>query len=184
MSKKKSKKIVVHVNPIETPEGLTVTVNRFVELSTELARRRAKADQAIAEINAEFEAANAERMAEVEALASAAHIYCEANPAVLDRGRSREMANAIVGFRTNPPKVDKVASKDTFEAIARRMQAQVWAQPFLKIAEPEINKELLLSERENLKADELAAVGLKIVQGETFFITPKAESAEPARIEA
>ncbi len=184
MSKKKSKKIVVHVNPIETPEGLTVTVNRYVELSTELARRRAKKDKAIAAINAEFEAENAELMAEEDALVSTAHVFCSHNPDVLNRGRSLDLANAVVGFRTNPPKVEKVASKDTFEAIARRMQAQPWAAKFLRILDPEINKELLLSEREHLDEAQLAAVGIKITQDEKFYIEPKVESAEPARIEA
>lgn len=184
MAKKKLKKPVVHVKPIETVEGLTVAVNRYVELSTDLARRKAKAERAIAAINSAFEAENAERMAEVDALAAAAHIYCDAHQDILDRGRSREMANAIVGFRTNPPKVEKIASKDTFEAIARRMQAQPWAGPFIKLAEPEINKELLLSERANLKEADLAAVGLRIAQGETFFISPKGDMAEPARIDS
>lgn len=181
---KKSKKPVVVVPAVSSIDGLNVAVNRYVEISTDLARRRAKVDLECARLLAEFEADNAERMATADALVAAAHVYCATHPDALDKGKSREFANAVVGFRTNPPKVEKRLTKDTFEAIARRMEAQPWAAPFITVPAPQINKELLLSERANLKDEDLAAVGLRIVQDETFFIRPKGETAEPAKIVA
>lgn len=181
---KKSKKPSVIIPEIHTVEGLNVAVNRYVEVATDLARRKAKAEIECARIMAEFEADNAERMAEVDALTAAAHMFCEDHQDVLDRGRSVEFANAVVGFRKNPPKVEKRISKDTFEAIVRRMQAQEWALPFLRTPEQEIDKDLLISERANLDPKALAAVGLKIEQAETFYIAPKGETAETAKIVA
>lgn len=180
---KKSKKQKVSVPAIETVDGLRAAVNHVVELQTQLARRMARHELEVARLNSEFDAETATVVALIEAHTASAHVYCEANRGIFPKDtKSIECRNATVGFRLNPPKVEKVVAKDTFTAIAKRLQAVAWGSPFVAIAEPEVNKEALLSERANLPDDRLLGVGLRIVQEETFYIKPNAETAPPITV--
>lgn len=179
MSKKKAKKITVSVPAIQTVDGLRAAVNSLIEKQTRLERSKAKRDLEIAQIQTAWDQDNAELVAEIEALTSTAHVYCETNRVVFGEAKkSIDVGNAVVGFRNNPWKVEKLVSKDTFEAIAKRLLAVPWGAPFVRTVEPEVNRELLLSERANLDEAQLRSVGLRISQGETFYIEPKVESAE------
>lgn len=42
----------------------------------------------------------------------------------------------------------------------------------------EINKQAIISDRENFTADQLRAVGLRVVQEEAFFVDPKLQELE------
>lgn len=178
---KKSKKPVVTVPAIQTVDGLRASVNDLIEKQTRLERAKAKRDLEIAQIQTAFDVDNATLVAEIEALTSSAHVYCETHRVVFGEDRkSIDVGNAVVGFRNNPWKVEKVVSKDTFEAIAKRLLGVPWGAPFVRTLEPEVNREALLSERANLDEAQLRAVGIRITQAETFYIEPKVETAEGA----
>lgn len=178
MSKKKTKKFSVSVPAIQTVDGLRASVNALIEKQTRLERSKAKRDLEIAQIQTLWDEDNGHLIAEIEALSAMAHVFCETNRVVFgEEKKSIDVGNAVVGFRFNPWKVEKVVSKDTFEAISKRLQAVPWGAPFVRTVDPEVNRELLLAERANLDVAQLASVGLRITQAETFYIEPKVESA-------
>lgn len=180
---KKPKKPAITLPAIETVDGLRICVNALVERSTRLERKKAALALKIAQLHTEFDQENAENIAHIEALTAAAHLYCDTHRDIFPEDRkSKEFGNAVIGFRKNPPKVDKVVNKDTFEAIAKRLLAVPWGAPFVRTGEPEVNKEALLSEHANLDEAALRAVGIKITQGETFFIEPTQGIVEATRL--
>ena len=185
MSKRTTKAKPFHVHALASVEGLKSTVNQVVELQAELARKTAKHDAEVARINSEFDADTQDLVAKIDGLANAAHIYCEAHREIFpDVAKHIDCRNARVGFRLNPWKIEKVVNKDTFVAIARRLLGTSWGVPFVTQADPEISKELLLSERANLTEEQLQSVGLKITQGETFYISPIIESSEGVAVKS
>lgn len=182
---KKSKKSSPIFAVISTEDGLASAANRYVELSLRLIEIRAAHEQNIAQLNAQFDAAVAPLVAEVNGLVTAAQLYCEAHRELFpDGARSREYRNARVGFRWNPTKVEKRLSRDTWEAIGDRLAELPWGEQFVTYKAPVVNKELLLSRQAELSPEQLQQAGIEFAKGETFFIDPTNESVAPVRKEA
>lgn len=187
MSKKTKTPIVVTL--INSEEGLASVVNAYVERSILLASRKAELEARIAALNREFEEANAALIRECDVALASAQLYAESRPdlfagSAAEGHRSRVYRNAVVGFRTNPPKVEKRVGKDTWDAIIQRLKASPWGYAYLNVPAPVIDKEGLLRDRANLDAGQLAAVGIEIVQHETFFVKPAFETVTAATKEA
>ncbi|MFO1461238.1 MAG: host-nuclease inhibitor Gam family protein [Verrucomicrobiota bacterium] len=184
MSKKHRKPAPIFA-VISTEEGLASAANRYVSLSLELISKRAAHERWIAELNAAFDAEIAEKVAEVNGLATAAQLYCEAHRELFpDGARSREYRNARVGFRWNPTKVEKRLSRDTWDAIGERLAELPWGEEFVTYKPPTVNKELLLNRQAELTPEQLQAAGIQFEKGETFFIDPANDSVAPVRKEA
>lgn len=163
---------------ISTEDGLASCVNRYVELQLRLEEVKAIHEQNVATLNAEFDSQTREMVVEIEALINGSHLFCERNRQLFpDGSKSRVYRNGTVGFRLNPPKVDKVLPKDTWEAVAARLTSVEWGKPFLHTKDPTVNKDALLANRANLTEAQLDSVGVKFAQGETFFIEPAFEGA-------
>jgi phage host-nuclease inhibitor protein Gam len=182
MSKRKVEPPKTFVPPIETVEGLNARANQLVEMSTQLAEHKAARDKRIAEINTEFDAEHRDLMQEIDAITTSCHLYCSAHPEIFaPKKRSLEFGNATVGFRTNPPKVEMLHKKDTWENVAFRIQAQPWGEPYVRET-IECKKDSLIADRKTLTPEQLRTVGIDITQGETFFIAPNNQSAAPVAI--
>jgi Bacteriophage Mu Gam like protein len=167
-------------------DGLAAAANRHVELSIALNAKKAEHDVRLAELNSEFDKQIAAEVSELNRLEAAIQLFAESRPDLFpkdaeDGPRSRTYRNAVVGFRTNPPKVEKRVPKDTFEAIVERLKMLAWGEKYVKYAEPGLDKEALLKDRAVLTDAQLAQVGLKFAQGQTFFIDPVFETADAVR---
>jgi hypothetical protein len=51
-----------------------------------------------------------------------------------------------------------------------------WGRRYLRVPAPEVDKAAILADRAQLPADELRLAGIKIVQQEHFFITPRGQA--------
>ncbi len=184
---KKTKKTIRQL--IVTEDALAAAANRHVELSIALTSMKAAHDMRVAALNTEFDLKAADMVAELNGLEASIQLYAESRPdlwpeSTEDGPRSRTYRNAVIGFRTNPPKVEKRVSKDTFEAVVERLESLAWGEKYVKYAEPSLDREALLKDRAVLTEEQLAQVGIKFVQGTTFFITPKFETAESVTLKA
>jgi phage host-nuclease inhibitor protein Gam len=187
MSKKTKTKPLFAVIPNE--DALAAAANRYVELSLKLQKKKAAHEQRLAEANTEFDQDTAELVAEIAGLEAGCQLFAETHRELFpedakDGPRSRAYRNAVIGFRWNPFKVEKRVGKDTFEAIAERLGAVPWGEPYLRQADPVVDKDALLKNQAELTEDQLATVGIKFTRGETFFIDPVFETAEAVRKEA
>jgi phage host-nuclease inhibitor protein Gam len=174
---------------IGTDDEFAAAANLYVEKSIELEKRKAALDAKIAALNSEFDRDNAELIAETAVLVGSVHLYAEANRAALfadtaeDGPRSVTVRNATVGFRWNPHRVGKIASKDNFETIAKRLAATEWGAAYAKETY-ELDKAALLKDRGEFTPAQLKHVGIAFERDETFFITPALESARPVAVAA
>ena len=74
-------------------------------------------------------------------LESSVQLFCVNHREALfnEEKKSKEFANATIGFRLNPTSVGKRITKDTFEAIALRMDETKWGEQYVDW-KPSLNK--------------------------------------------
>lgn len=118
-------------------------------------------------------------IAQESAKIAALREWAESNPQEFPKGeRSILFVHARIGLRTNPPKVEKVGKKLTWENVLDNMRRIARLRPFIRTPPEEINKQALIDARDQLAPDDLQSAGLRISQSETFFVEPVAEGAD------
>lgn len=87
-------------------------------------------------------------------------------------GKSTELANCVIGFRTNPASVAKTKGI-TWDAIVGLLKANKIVKHFVKVKE-DVDKAAILKEYGDLKiSKQLQAVGIVIEQEECFYVDTK-----------
>lgn len=147
----------------------TVRRNVMVAACDEIvAEARARADLAYA---AKIAAEDAELKAKISALKTWA---VENEKTEFSDARSLSTPTGAFGFRTGMPKVELLRGWTIERAIAAIRDvfaARGWVRESW-----ELNKEAIIADREKAAAD-LAEVGVRVKQGETFFVDVNLEEA-------
>ena len=118
-----------------------------------------------------------------------AESWARANPAEFAADRSLACAHGTIGFRTEPPQIERASRRWTWSRIALTLAGLPWGNRYLRIPPPEVDKDALLADLAVLSPIDLRNAGIIVVQGERFFITPHPNSemitaSEPAWQEA
>lgn len=174
---KQRKKITMAAMVLTSEDSMVGTLNRYVELKLTLAAATANHEKEVAELNSAFDNSVQAEREELAVLESSVQLYCVNHRKDLFPGekKSKEFANARIGFRSNPPSVGKRLSRDTFPAIALRLDETGWGQAYVE-STLSIDKEALLRDRAQIPEENLAAVGLRFDQDEFFFIEPSSDA--------
>lgn len=167
---------------LTSEEAMLGTLNRYVELKLAIAGATAAHEQEVAELNSAFDDAVQADRQELAMLESSVQLFCVNHREALFSGdkKSKEFANATVGFRNNPPSVGKRITRDSFEAIALRMDETEWGEPYI-VWKPSLDKEMLLRDRAQLTELQLREAGLRFDQDEFFFIEPSSAAIERSK---
>jgi hypothetical protein len=80
------------------------------------------------------------------------------------------MVHGLVGFRTGTPKL-KLLSGWTWEKVLEFISVNQLMD--LIRTKKEVDKELILANRDCIKPETLKQIGIKVVQDEAFFVEPK-----------
>lgn len=104
-----------------------------------------------------------------------AQLWAEANPDQFARRKSLELTHGKIGFRTGTPKLKTIA-RWTWAKVLTAIRGFVWAQPYIRVIE-EVDKEKIIADKPS--ADQLASIGVKIVQEESFFVEPNLTDLNP-----
>jgi len=110
--------------------------------------------------------------AEIEAKMKVAAAWANANRAEFAERRTLATATAEFGFRLGNPKVAKLRGW-TWERVLEAAQAAKSRWIRTKV---ELDKEKILAEHR--VGDRIEAIGVEIIQDETFFVEPKLQPAE------
>jgi phage host-nuclease inhibitor protein Gam len=179
-----TKKLRVLPMAIKSAEALEAAVAQYVRLKLEKAEKEIKIEQEKAEIDAKHQSALVEMNDAIEAVEIAAEVYCERHPEIFGEAKSIDLVLAKIGYRTNPPKVEKNRGKEKWELIAARLLSTDWGEKYIRYPDPEVNKEALIADRAVLTEDQLEDAGVSVVQEETFFIEPKTTAVQGLSKEA
>lgn len=148
---------------------------------TSLALLQAQFDKQEAALNAkierlrdDFNRATSDQCLRMDALRTQIQDFCALNKNLFETTRSKDLTSGTVGFRNNPPKVAflnrKYNTKTVLELIRRLFSTYIRTKE-------EIDKETILVDYSQKRIDDaqLAAMGLKVDQDETFYIDLKLE---------
>jgi phage host-nuclease inhibitor protein Gam len=158
--------------------ALEAVVADVVKLKLEHTQATASMEQEIADVQKKHQENLLGLARQIEAREAGVFVYCQKNRAVLfPEKKSLDLLLATVGFELTPPRVEKLNGKDTFGKIGLRLEGLDWGGAYVRYPDPEVNKEKILADRAQLKAEQLQEAGLKIDQDENFFLRPKSEVA-------
>lgn len=174
------KRIKQTIGPVistrEEMEGLVRTVALMQIDREQLTRRMEKEQLAIQE---KYEAQIASITEDIERLLPVARDWCERNEPAFGKKKSLDFLSGVVGWRTGTPAL-KTLRGWTWAKVLQAFREHSFFRAFIRTKE-EVDKEAVLARRENLEPHDLAIVGVRVEQAETFFIEPKIE-AFPERL--
>ncbi len=171
--------------PILSREALDAAVAEVATLKIQYAAAKADMELEVARVQERRQEQMLALGKQIEVREAGVFVYCQQHRAQLFPGKkSIDFLLATVGFRTEPPSVEKNFRKDTWSAIAQRLEALEWGARYVSTPEPEVDKQALLADREKLSAGQLSEAGIRFEQDELFYITPKSEVAARTVLEA
>lgn len=185
MAKRNQKLVAVEVCSKEAMVGVVADV---VSAKLRLAELKAQMEQDVVEIQRRYAPEMEELGRAVAAGEAGVYAWALRNPAEFEARRSIELPSAEVGFRTSPPKVEKIRGKQTWEQIALLMTGFEYESDeaperfngadYIRQPAPEVDKEKLIADRHAIPPQALEQIGIRIVQEDVFSIRPKSEILE------
>jgi phage host-nuclease inhibitor protein Gam len=170
---------------VTSREAMEAIVADIVSLKLDHVQRTALMEKEIADVQKRHQEGILTVAQQIQIKEAGVYTYCQAHRKELFADKkSLDLLLATIGFRDNPPSVEKATRKDTWDDIARRLETTEWGKDYLREVAPEVSKVKLLADREKLSVDQLREVGVKIDQDEEFFIKPKSEVAEESKQDA
>ncbi len=180
-----SKKEKVPACLVLSRESLDAVVAEVATLKLQYAAAKAALELEIAAVQEKRQERLLALGKQIESREAGVFIYCQQHRSELfpDK-KSLDLLLATVGYRTEPPSVEKCSKKDNWSAIAKRLEALDWGAAYITTPEPDVDKKALLADRDRLTAEQLSAAGIRFEQDEFFYITPKSDVAEKTVMEA
>ena len=106
------------------------------------------------------------------------------NPGSLGEDRCLHCEYATIGFRPMTPRLERASRRWTWSRIAETLSGVAWGKRYLRQPPAEVDKEALVADLANLSLIELREAGIKIVQGERFFVRAHDQAEDTALEEA
>ena len=152
----------------QTRSQMESLVGQIARLKRQEATERLALDQKIAAIKEQHEEALTAIAEALKPLLAAAEHWSTNNPAEFGKNKSAAFLQGKVGWRTGTPKLEPLNKKWNWKTITEAVQQLLPA--FIR-NKPEVDKEAILAQRdEEIMKLSLPAVGLRVTQGEGFFV--------------
>lgn len=174
----------VTATTIETRDDLENVFGEYAREVIELDRLTVQMELEIAAVRKKYEEPMAACKEVGDALFSDLNAYAALHPEAFGDRRSLDLLHGTLGFRTCPPRVLQVPGVKVDHTLAA-IAAQGLAGELIRIKR-ELDKDAVLArvaqardrgpEAAARTAAELAAVGLRVEQGELFYAEPKREN--------
>lgn len=165
---------------IHTRTEMENLIGDVICLHLRLDARRSEMEREIAEVRQRHTADLDTLERELSDKRARVHLWAEDNRDVFRGKKSLDCHHGVIGFRSGPPKLERIKEQMSWEEIAEKLGRLSWGSTYLRTppSQPEVNKEALLADRQKLNAAKLQKAGLRIVQEERFYIAPRTRVAE------
>ena len=157
---------------IQTRPQLEAVLENIARLQGEREALYRAQENEIAAVRQRYRAQLAEMDHYLDLETSWAETWAIAHPDAFAADRSLACAHATLGFRATPPRLERASRRWTWSRIALTLAGLAWGKRYLCTPAPEVDKEALVADLAHLSPVELRNAGLRVVQGEHFFITP------------
>ena len=148
----------------------------------EVAKMEARMNQKINSIKEKFDEESRQLRSESDMLRSEVAAFCIKNKSEFIKERTKNFTIGSIGFRTNPPKVQLLNRKYNLKTAIELIK-RVFDGSYVRTKE-EIDKETILADysQKKLTDEQLAGVGLKVDQDESFFLDVKWEELQTEKV--
>lgn len=165
---------------LKSPGEFADAINQCAVLQTERRKIAAARDAKIQDVQDRYAPEIEDLDRQIDQLASLAEKYAETHrDAVLPtKAKSQSTGLATYGFRLGQPTLVLLNRKWSWEAVAEAIKA-TFAGRYIRTKET-IDKDSLKAE---LDEAQLAGVGCRIQQNDTFYIEPAVEGGEAIKVE-
>lgn len=178
MSKSRIKVALPTIESREEAEALMNELAKHANTKRSLITER---DAQVLEVNAQYEGPLADLDKQIEQHTDTLRVWAESHPEEFSKGRkSLEMTSGALGFRTGTPKLALLNRAWNWEKVTEAVER--WLPNFIR-TKPEVDKENILGQRDEL-GPMLARCGLKVTQGESFFVEPKLSDMDARQTQA
>lgn len=168
----------ITIDPIISRTGLEARLATLISTRIQHTAAVAEMEQEVSQVQARHQARINKLAAEIDQLEAPIVMFCQAQRSELfTEKKSLETPLATVGFRLHPYSVEKIRKKDTEKEIALRLACTPWGSAYSVPQDPKIDKQAIILDRDSLTTEQLASVGLRLEQEESFYIEPRLESA-------
>lgn len=133
-----------------------------------LAKKEADLNSRIQSLKEKYDAETADVRAQKNLIEQDIQAFCLQNKADFLKQRTKKLVHGVIGFRTNPPKVNILNRKFTTKTVLEFLK-KLFEDRYVRMKE-EIDKESILADYSQGIIDDskLAGVGLRVDQDETF----------------
>lgn len=142
----------------------------LLQLQSFIAKKEADMNSRIQTVKEKYDVETADARAQTQLIETDIQVFCSMNKTDFLKQRARKLTHGVIGFRTNPPKVIQLNKKFTIRTSLELLK-KIYDDKYVRMKE-EINKDAILSDYSSRAIDDsnLAGVGLRIDQEETFFV--------------
>ncbi len=133
----------------------------------------ARLDAAVLKLQEEAAAGLSQCDQELNAKSDALRAWAEANPDEFAKGRkSIDFLSGTLGFRTGTPKLSLISRAWNWNKVLEAIKSSIlWGACVRK--KEEVDKERIITRATSGAQLNLAVIGLKVVQEESFYVEPK-----------
>ena len=170
-----SERIKLKITAPKTREEMEQLVGDICALKIRERELKAQMDAEIKRVRDGYEKQLGGLSEDIAAKMPRALAWAEANEEDFGKLRSVEMLHGTIGWRTNTPSL-KTRSGWTWDRVLERLLNNGLVTYYR--TKQEVNKQAILADRDELGADGLRELGVRVVQEDEFFVEPKLTVAE------
>jgi len=130
-------------------------------------------DKRLTEVRAQFEERLGELDETIDELFDDLNAWAVLHPDSFAGKKSLDLTHGTLGFRTTPPAL-KTAKGVKWDHVLDMLRCR-GMQDYVRTIQ-EVNKEMLLQDRETIGTEKLARLGVEVKQDERFYAEPKIEA--------
>lgn len=172
MSKRTKTKSFAHL----TREEVAELVGQYTASAIKLQTFLSDMDQGLQKVRDRYEP-EIERVSNLQTeLHAQIQSWAEAHRDEFGKRKSMEFLSGLIGWRTGTHKL-KTLAKWTWDRVLEKIKSLPAMKDYVRVKD-EVARETIIADREHLGPEMLAAIGVRVVQDETFYVEPKLTEVE------
>lgn len=159
-----TKRIKTEASTLRTREDVEACVEKIARATIARDGLMAQMDHDIVDVRARFEPQITAYGQAIDGLLKDVQAWAEDYPEEFGKANSIALVHGTIGFRIGTPKL-------------KLLSGWTWARVL-----EEVDKEGIIAQRNDLSAETLKKMGVKVVQDEVFFVEPKREAVSETAV--
>jgi len=156
---------------VRTRAQLEALLENIAELERERAALWHAQETELAAVRARYRAQLTELQQLLALETGWAEAWARKNRSELGADGTLATVQATLGFRAEPPRLERASRRWTWSRIAATLAALPWGARYLRTPEPVVDAEAIVADLGTLSREVLRAAGMDVIEGDQFVLT-------------